>query len=361
MNFGSSKLGLSYSLIFTEFFISPFIPSITARGGGIIFPIAQSLVQIYANIEDKGQVLASNKKMSAFIIQVCFHCNVITGGLFLTAMAGNPIAVTLAANLGIAITWLDWAKGAVLIGIINLLLLPILLSLLIPTSNEKNSKIVEIAKTELKKIGALKFNEIIVLITFLSLMLLWSIGNIIGIDAVTASFIGVSILLASGSLTWDEIINEKNAWGTLVWLGVLVGLSQSLGTVGLIGWINGQMQLIVGGSTGAFVIAAVVAIYFFMHYFFASSIVMITVIYSSFIVILIKLGIPPFVAALSLAILANISGGLTHFGTGTAPIYYGTGFLTIGQWWKIGAVVGLFNLLLWSILTPIWWKWLGWW
>lgn len=35
-----STLGLSYFLVIVDFLLAPFIPSVTARGGGVIFPIA---------------------------------------------------------------------------------------------------------------------------------------------------------------------------------------------------------------------------------------------------------------------------------------------------------------------------------
>ncbi len=40
---GKSSLGLSYGLTLTDLMLAPFIPSNTVRGGGIIFPIINSL------------------------------------------------------------------------------------------------------------------------------------------------------------------------------------------------------------------------------------------------------------------------------------------------------------------------------
>jgi DASS family divalent anion:Na+ symporter len=40
---GRTTIGLSYGLVFTELFLAPLIPSVTARGGGVVYPIAQSL------------------------------------------------------------------------------------------------------------------------------------------------------------------------------------------------------------------------------------------------------------------------------------------------------------------------------
>lgn len=359
IKFGHNTIGLSYSLIITEFLISPFIPSITARGGGIIFPIAKSFLSIYEN--DSHQNKDNINKMASFIIQTCFHCNVITGALFLTSMAANPIAASLAGEMGISITWMDWAKGTIIIGMINLLLLPLVISFLIGPPKNLNNNLVKNAKAELMKMGSLSFNEIVICIVFSIMILLWILGDFLNIDSTSTSFIGVSMLLILGSLTWDEALSEKSAWGTLIWLGILVSLSHALSDLGVIEWMDKEIQSIIGNNTGIMVIIAVLVVYFYMHYFFASSTVHITVLYSSFLIILLKIGMPSLVAALLLAVLANLSGGLTHYGSATAPIYFGSGVMSVKKWWKMGIVISIFNLLIWGILAPMWWKFLGWW
>ena len=46
---GRSSLGLGYALVSTDFVLASFIPSVGARNGGIVFPIARSLVQAYGS------------------------------------------------------------------------------------------------------------------------------------------------------------------------------------------------------------------------------------------------------------------------------------------------------------------------
>jgi hypothetical protein len=40
--FGKTTLGLTYSLVFGEALLSPAIPSVAARAGGIFFPLAKA-------------------------------------------------------------------------------------------------------------------------------------------------------------------------------------------------------------------------------------------------------------------------------------------------------------------------------
>ena len=41
-------------------------------------------------------------------------------------------------------------------------------------------------------------------------------------------------------------------------------------------------------------------------------------------------------AIASLAYFANFSAGLTHYGTTPAPIYFGAGYVSQKDWWRVG-------------------------
>lgn len=52
---------------------------------------------------------------------------------------------------------------------------------------------------------------------------------------------------------------------------------------------------------------------------------------------------------------------LTHYATGTSPIIFGSGYVSLGAWWKIGLVMCLLELLIFGLVGSIWWKILGFW
>ena len=64
---------------------------------------------------------------------------------------------------------------------------------------------------------------------------------------------------------------------------------------------------------------------------------------------------------LLLTYFANLSAGLTHYGTTPAPVYFGTGYVTQKRWWTVGFIASVMNILIWSIVGLAWWKVLGWW
>jgi DASS family divalent anion:Na+ symporter len=62
-----------------------------------------------------------------------------------------------------------------------------------------------------------------------------------------------------------------------------------------------------------------------------------------------------------LAFFSNLFGGLTHYGSGPAPILFGAGYVSVGQWWKVGGYVSAINIAIWAVVGGAWWKVLGYW
>ncbi len=355
--FGKSTLGLSYSITATEFVLSPAVPSNTARGAGVIFPIVRSLVTEFGSCPSDG----TQKKMGAFLIMVCFQANVITSCMFLTALAGNPLIASFAAEAGVEITWISWAVATIVPGLVSLILIPLVIYVIYPPEVKHTPEASNMAKKNLKEMGAPSTDEWLMMGTFGLLLVLWIFGGQLGVDATTAALIGFSILLFTGVLKWDDVLNETSAWGTLIWFATLLMMANYLTKFGMISWFSGNMQESVSSLDWLFALGFLALVYYFTHYFFASVTAHITSMYSAFLVVMIAAGAPPMVAAMTLAVFSSLSGGLTHYGTGPAPVYFGAGYVDIKAWWKNGLIVGLVNILIWAVVGSIWWKVIGLW
>ncbi|MDQ6677430.1 MAG: anion permease, partial [Acidobacteriota bacterium] len=66
--FGHNALTLGYSIVATDAVLAVFIPSDTARGGGIVFPIVKSLSQAFDS--EPGPTA---RRIGSFLILVGFH------------------------------------------------------------------------------------------------------------------------------------------------------------------------------------------------------------------------------------------------------------------------------------------------
>ncbi len=352
---GKKTLGLSYGLIATDLVLSPAIPSNTARGGGVIYPILASISRAYGSKPGDG----SERKIGAFLIKASFQGLVITSAMFITAMAANPLAVSLAADQGVEITWGGWAIAALVPGLISLLVVPYYLYKAYAPEIKETPEAVEMATQKLKAMGKMKTSEWIMLATFVILLVLWIFGTKLSVASTTAALVGLSILLLGSVLTWEDILHERGAWDTLTWFAALVMMASFLNSLGLIPWFSELIAGMVGGINwlAAFIVLALV--YFYSHYLFASNTAHVSAMYTAFLVVAIAAGTPPVLAALVLGFFSNLFSSMTHYGTGPAPVYFGSGYVDMGAWWKHGAVISLINIVIWLGAGTLWWKIIG--
>lgn len=354
---GKNTLGLAYGLTAAEVMFAPLMPSNTARGAGIIYPIIDALNSEYKSKPELG----TRKKIGSYLIKLLYQINVLTSAMFLTATAGNPLIVGIASSQGVHISWGTWAVACIVPGLVSLIVLPALLYVIYPPEMKSTPEAPSFAKQKLKDLGPLSKGETIMLLVFAFLLGLWIFGDKYGIDATTAAITGLIILLITGVLKWEDVISEKQAWNTFVWMAVLIMLSDQLSKMGITGWFGEKLQKSVSSLSWFSVFVLVSVFYFYAHYFFASMTAHISAMYGTFLVVAINAGAPPMFIALFLGAGSSLSAGLTHFGTGTAPVYFGTNYVTISEWWKMGFVVSVVNLIIWGFVGGIWWKVLGYW
>lgn len=156
--FGSSSLGLGYSLVFSEALLAPAIPSVSARAGGIFLPLVKSLcVACGSNVGD-----GTEERLGSWLMLTCFQTSVISSAMFLTAMAANPLSANLTFNtIKQTIGWTDWAKAAIVPGLVSLIVVPFLLYLIYPPTVKTSPDAPKLAKEKLEKMGPMTKNEII--------------------------------------------------------------------------------------------------------------------------------------------------------------------------------------------------------
>ena len=155
-----------------------------------------------------------------------------------TAMAGNPLAVSFASHQQVTITWGTWALAAIVPGLVALATMPWVMSKAYPPSLRSTPEAPAQARQQLREVGPMSRAEWIMLATFVVLLLLWVLGGTLGINATAAAFLGVAILLVTKVLTWKDMAKNSGAWSTLIFFSVLVGMATHLNTLGVIDWIG---------------------------------------------------------------------------------------------------------------------------
>nr|GMD17756.1 dicarboxylate transporter 1, chloroplastic [Ipomoea batatas] len=358
--FGSSSLGLGYSLVFSEALLAPAIPSVSARAGGIFLPLVKSLcVACGSNAGD-----GTENKLGSWLMLTCFQTSVISSSMFLTAMAANPLSANLTSTtIGQTIGWMDWAKAAIVPGLVSLVVVPLLLYIIYPPTVKSSPDAPKLAREKLEKMGPMSKNEIIMAGTLLLTVGLWVFGSKLNVDAVTAAILGLSVLLVTGVVTWKECLAEAVAWDTLTWFAALIAMAGYLNKYGLISWFSETVVKVVGGLGLSWQLSfgILVLLYFYSHYFFASGAAHIGAMFTAFLSVASALGTPPYLGALVLAFLSNIMGGITHYGIGSAPVFYGANYVPLAKWWGYGFLISVVNIIIWLGVGGIWWKAIGLW
>lgn len=366
--FGKRTIGIAYALTFAEVVLAPVTPSNTARGGGIIHPIMRSISDSFGSKADEG----TRKKIGRYLALVNYNTNPLTSAMFITATAPNPLIVALiyeGTNSEFKLSWMMWAVAAFVPAIVSLLIMPWVIYFMCPPEIKKTPDAPVFAKERLKELGAFSVSEKITLGVFGLLLMMWAgvpamlFGDAFIIEPTTAAFIGLSILLMTGVLEWDEVLKNKGAWDTVMWFSALVMMASFLGKLGLVSWLAQTVGTGIGSLGVGWILGmlTLVVIYVYTHYFFASTTAHITAMFAAFFAAGIALGAPPMLLGLTLAFSSSLMMSLTHYGTGTAPIIFGSGYATLAEWWKVGFVMSVVNLAIWFYIGGAWWKILGYW
>lgn len=371
---GHHSLGLGYALISTDVVLGTIIPSTGARAGGIIFPIAKSLAEAY-----ESRPGPSARKLGAFLMALLYQADVIVCAMFLTGQASNVLIAKFAQQTtGIELSYTRWAIAAIVPGLISLAVVPQLLYRIFPPEIKHTPAAAEFAKTELVLMGRMSRAEKVLLLVFIMVAALWMVRGLGGaipslsgifpsgmISALTylakldysiPPLLGVCVLIVTGVLEWTDILGERGAWDVFIWYGGLVRMAEALGETGITKrFAEGAASFTLGWKWWA-ALGVLLLIYFYAHYGFASITAHSTAMYTPFLVVILAAGAPPYLAVLSLAYFSNLDASLTHFGTTSAPIYFGANYVSQRKWWWLGLLASLVNIPIWVVFGFLWWK-----
>lgn len=352
---GKNPLTMSYSFLFADLLLAPAIPSNTARTGGILYPILRSISLSFDSLPHH----ASSKRLGQFLMMSAYQGNLITSAMFLTAMAANPLAARFLAEYGIQLDWMTWMKMAIFPGCLLMILVPWIIYKLMPPQVKDTSEARLLAQKKLAQMGPLAWKEIFLVGIFILMLILWIFGEALHVPTTLTALIGIVLLLLLDVLDWQDIIHNSAAWDTFMWFAVLVMLSTQMMKLGVVEWMTRGLSSSLHGMQGDGVFYALILFYFFVHYFFASCTTHVSAMLAGFLALGKLFGLSLIRLGFSLCLLSNLMGCLTHFGSTPASIYYGSGYVLMKDWWRVGFILGILYLLVVVFLAPWWWRILG--
>jgi DASS family divalent anion:Na+ symporter len=347
--FGRSTLGLSYSVFTVDAIIAPAFPSNTARSG-VLYPLVFSVAQAAGAKPDRDD----RRRLGRFLMFSGIASLSLSSTLWLTAMAANPLGAEIARSQGVSISFGSWLVAASVPTLAAMALLPLFLYKVIRPEVTATPNAPAEARKALAALGPPTRDEKIVAATFVAMVALWGASATLGIDATAVAFLGLGVLLATSVLTLDDIAKEGDVLATFIWFAVLFTMSDQLNKLGFMEFLG---QRLVGRLEGLSPLPAgilLVVAYVLLHYLFVSQTAHLLALFGVFLGVGVKLGVGAAPLAFHLLFATNWFSSITPQASSANLLFAGSGYLSQGDLYRLGALSTAFCLVLYLALGTPW-------
>jgi len=338
---GGSTLGLGYAIAASDLLLAPFTPSNTARSAGAVFPVIDRIPELYGSRPGE-----SPRRIGAYLMWVAFATTCVTSSMFITALAPNLLAVDFVRKAtGIDITWTTWFITFLPIGAPLLMALPWMVYKLYPPQVRSSAEVPRWAAQELEKLGGLTHKEGIMAALVIAALGFW-IGGAAVIDPAMVALAGISLMIVFALVDWNDIAGNRTGWNVFISFGTLIVLADGLAKVGVIDWVGRAVSTRLAGHSPILVLTMFVVLFFVVHYMFAS----LTAHATALMPVMLAAGVsvpdmPIRTFAMLMCFSLGLMGVLTPYGTGPAPVYFGSGYIERRDFWRLAFIFGLIFLM----------------
>jgi len=347
--FGRSTLGLVYSIFLVDGVIAPAFPSNTARSG-VLYPLAFSLAEAAGATPGD----PARRRVGALLMVSGIASLSLSSALWLTAMAANPLGAEIAKPFGVEIDFGSWLLAASVPTLAAIVLLPLLLYKLMAPEVTATPAAPAAARAALRSLGPLSRHEKIVSATFVAMVALWGMAATLKLDSTAVAFLGLGVLLASGVLTLGDIAKEGDVLATYIWFAVLFTLSSQLNELGFMGFLGQRLAGAMSGMSWGWAGLVLVVAYVLLHYLFVSQTAHLLALFGVFLDVGVKLGVPAVPLAFLLLFATNFFSAITPQGSSANLLFAGSGYLSQGELYRLGAIITAFNLLVFLVVGAPW-------
>ena len=354
---GWTTLGLGYVVAFTDLVLAFVTPSNTARTGGIVYPIIRSVSNTLGS--DPGPTA---RRIGAYLTVLAYQISQTTGYIVITGVTPNLLIAKFASDiLHVQLYWWNWFTAAVVPGMIMLLLLPYLIYKIYPPEvKELDNK--KMSHDGLEKLGPMCGKEKILIALFFFAILGWTTGHITKIDTTAVALGVMSLIMLTGILNWEEIMQQHQAWHTLIWFGGILSIMSELIKGKFFIWAAAMLKanLDFGGLNPMLTLFLITFISLAIRYIFASGAAYVVAMVPVFYTIGSVTDIPAMPLALILAFSHSYGCLLTHYGGGCGVVLYGSGYVPQWTMWIIGTITVVISTAVVFASIP-YWKLIGLW
>jgi DASS family divalent anion:Na+ symporter len=347
--FGRSSLGLSYSIFALDAVIAPAFPSNTARSG-VLYPFALSVAESAGVTPER----EDRRRLARFLMFSGMASLTLSSALWLTAMAGNPLGAEIASQFGVEIGFGSWLIAAAVPTLLAIALVPLLLYKIIKPEVTSMPDAPTEARKSLEALGPLTRDQMVVAGTFLAMVALWGSASTLGMDSTAIAFFGFGVLLSTGILTLDDMAREGDVLATFIWFAVLFTMSGQLNELGFMEFLGGRIVERLEGMPSIAAGVLLVVIYVVLHYLFVSQTAHVLALFAVFVGVGVELGVSAPVLAFQLLFASNYFAALAPQASSANLLFVGSGYVTQGELYKLGALHTAFCMVLYLVVGTPW-------
>lgn len=352
---GKTTLGLGYAITIIDVILAPFIPSNAARSGGTLYPIISQIPAMFNSHPND----PSTRKIGAYLAWTALATTCVSSSVFLTGQAPNAFAIEVVQKSGVqAVSWSGWFIALLPVSIIALLITPYLAYKIYPPEIKRADDVSIWAGGELVKLGKITLKEMLMMGISIVGLVLWIGSKQFGVNSTTTAIIMIIAMILSGILKWDDILANKPAWNVLVWFSTLVTLAGGLNNTGFLSYLGGAFSGVLSSVGSTLALVGIILVFSYLRYFFASGTAYVTALLGIFIVIAgqINTGGNYDVSMITLLMLLPMGfmGVITPYGTGHSPLWFGSGYIPSGDFWRLGAIFSVVYMLLFLVVGLPW-------
>jgi DASS family divalent anion:Na+ symporter len=347
--FGRSTLGLSYSIVLVDAVIAPAFPSNTARSG-VLYPLTQSLADAVGATVDNPE----RRRVGAYLMFSGMASLSLSSALWLTAMAANPLGTQMAAGSGVTIGFGTWLLASSVPTLLAMALLPLVLYRVMAPEVTATPGAPASARRALHALGPLSRDERIVAATCVAMVVVWALASSLDLDSTAVAFVGLAILVVSGTLTAQDIAAEGDVLATYIWFASLFAISTQLDQLGFMAFLGERLAFRLGDLPAAVAGVALVITYVALHYLFVSQTAHLLALFAVFLDVGIRLGVPAAPLACQLLFATNYFSVIAPHGSSANLLFAGSGYLSTGDLYKLGGLTTAFNVAVYLIAGTPW-------
>jgi DASS family divalent anion:Na+ symporter len=210
------------------------------------------------------------------------------------------------------------------------------------------------ARKALEVLGPLSRDEWIVLIVFAGMVVLWGSAATFGMDSTAIAFLGLGALLATGVITLGDIRKQGDVLATFIWFAVLFTLSSQLNEMGFMGFLGRRLAVALADLASPTAGLVLVVAYILLHYLFVSQTAHLLAVFGVFLEVGVTLGVNPALLAFQLLFATNYFSVITPQGSSANLLFAGSGFLSQGDLYKLGAITTAVSFRVYAVVGTAW-------